>query len=105
MSIKYIETTKDFEDLIYKSKETICIVDLFAEWCGPCKRITPTFENLAIEKENISFYKYDIDLNIGIEQLKIDSIPTFLVFSKGIIINTHKGGNIDKLKEFVNNLE
>ena len=103
MTFDYIETVEDFENMLSLSEETICIVDIFADWCGPCKRIAPTFEE-ASNNSSFKFFKYDADLQLDIEDLKVSSLPTFLVFYNRGIINTLVGGNKDRFLEFIKDL-
>ena len=79
------------------------IIDIYADWCGPCKRIAPTFEE-ASNNSNFKFFKYDADLQLDIEDLKVSSLPTFLVFYNRGIINTLVGGNKDRFLEFIKDL-
>jgi thioredoxin 1 len=102
--MKYIESLEDFEELLSYSDDTICVVDIFAEWCGPCKRIAPTFERVSEENTNFKFFKYDADLNLDVEELKVSSLPTFLVFHERKIINMFVGGNTDRFLSFINDL-
>lgn len=64
-----------------------CIVDFYATWCGPCKRLAPIMEKLARKYKNqVSFYKVDVD---KAEQLSaiygIESIPTVFFCANGEI--------------------
>jgi thioredoxin 1 len=102
--MKYIESLEDFEELLSASDDTICVVDIFAEWCGPCKRIAPTFEKVAEEHTSFRFFKYDADLNLDVEELRVSSLPTFLVFHQRKIINTLVGGNIERFLSMINEL-
>ena len=61
------------------------LVDFFATWCGPCKMMAPTVDEIAAEKAgSASVYKIDIDENPDIAQrYGVMSIPTFIVFKGG----------------------
>jgi thioredoxin len=67
------------------------VIDCWAEWCGPCKMITPIIEELAAEyKGRIVFGKLNIDENVETAaRFKVMSIPTLLFFVKG--------GKVDEL--------
>lgn len=60
--------------------EKPCIIDFYAEWCGPCKAIAPTLEELAIEYENkIIIYKVNTEKETDISNaFGIRSIPSLL---------------------------
>ena len=69
------------------------VVDFWAEWCGPCKMLTPIIEQVAAEYEGrISFGKLDIDSNPQIAaKYGINSIPSLLFFRDGNIVDQHTG--------------
>lgn len=73
-----------FRTLIAESK-TAVLVDFWAEWCGPCKRIAPFVEELANEYAGkLTVAKMDIDENPETPaEFGIRSIPTLLVFKNG----------------------
>src|SRR4051794_15216617 len=67
------------EEWKYKGSKP-AIIDFYADWCGPCKAVAPTLEQLSEEYENkIEIYKIDTDKETELSQLfGIQSIPTFL---------------------------
>lgn len=71
----------------------LIVVDFFAPWCGPCIRFAPIFEKFANEYEKkVDFYKVDIDDEQEIaSNYDILSIPTILVFSKGMEVDRKFG--------------
>lgn len=85
-------TTENFEHEVLKSVLPV-VVDVFASWCGPCRAMLPSFEELATELE--SKYKF-VKLNIDEErdlavQYRVSSIPTFLFFKDGKIVGKETG--------------
>ena len=93
MSNNTVEITDDnFEKLVLKS-EKLVIVDFWAEWCGPCKAITPILDEISNEfgdkvligKVNVDEVK-EIPVKYGIR-----SIPTLLFFSNGEITRQEVG--------------
>ena len=85
MAENVIEITDDnFEDAVLNS-DTPIVVDFWAEWCGPCKMIAPTLEQLA--DENVGTFKVG-KLNVDDNRetamkYGIRSIPTLLVIKEG----------------------
>ncbi len=88
MATKYL-TKQDFIEKIFdyenneewKYKGNIpAIIDFYADWCGPCKAVAPTLEQLSEEYESkIEIYKIDTDKETELSALfDIQSIPTFL---------------------------
>ena len=60
-----------------------CIIDFFADWCGPCKMIAPILEELATENEKITIYKIDTEKEQELAQMfGIRSIPSLLIVPK-----------------------
>ena len=83
----------NFEEQVLKS-ENLVLCDFWAEWCGPCKQISPILEELSEElKENkITIAKVNIDENPETpSKYGIMSIPTLLLFKEGKIISTQVG--------------
>lgn len=75
-----------------KIKNEKVVVDLFATWCGPCRMLSPILDEISNELTDIKFYKLDVDQNEDIaRKYNVMSIPTILVFEKGILTNTLVG--------------
>lgn len=62
----------------------VTVIDFWAEWCGPCKMLTPILEELDSEMEDIKFIKIDADANVDLAaSLGVSSIPSVFVFNNG----------------------
>jgi thioredoxin 1 len=75
-----------FQDEVVKSELPV-VVDFYADWCGPCRIISPVLEQLSREYQGkAKFVKIDTDANQELAgQFGIMSIPTVMFFSKGKI--------------------
>ncbi len=82
----------DFDKEVLKSNLPV-IVDFWAEWCGPCKMLTPILEELSNEMKNeINVVKVNLDENQDLAmKYSIRSIPTLLLFNEGNLIDTKVG--------------
>ncbi len=81
-----------FEQEVLKSEIPV-LVDFWAVWCGPCKAIAPTVEELAKQyKGKVKIGKMDVDQHQNVAQrFGIRSIPTLLLFKGGRVVDTIVG--------------
>ena len=92
-----------FQDDI-SSKSNLVLVDFWAEWCGPCKQISPILEEIANAKDNLNILKLNIDENPATPQkYNVRGIPTLMLFKDGKLIDT-KIGSLPKssLEDWIN---
>jgi thioredoxin 1 len=85
-------TDKDFEQDVLKS-DTPVVVDFWAEWCGPCRMIGPSLEEIASEMQGkVKVVKVNIDENpMAPSRYGVRSIPTLLMFKGGQVAGTKIG--------------
>ena len=79
--------SENFEQEVLKSDLPV-IIDFWAEWCGPCRMLTPTIEALATEYQGkVKVCKLNVDeANDIAAKYQVMSIPTIIVFNKGKIV-------------------
>ncbi|OJJ21450.1 thioredoxin [marine bacterium AO1-C] len=95
---------KSFQDLI-TNNATPVLVDFYADWCGPCKMMTPVISELASElNDKIKVIKIDVDRNQAVAQkYRVQGIPTFILFHKGAVLWRKSGAM--SLMDFKNQIE
>ncbi|MDG6963379.1 MAG: thioredoxin [Nitrososphaerota archaeon] len=78
----------DFERAVLKSS-TPTVVDFYADWCGPCRMVSPVIESLSKEYSGrVNFVKVDTDANQALAtRYQIMSIPTVMIFRDGKVVD------------------
>ena len=86
-------TDQNFQTEVLESSEPV-VVDFWAEWCGPCKMMSPIVDEASDAlKGKVKVVKINIDENPNVPtQYGIRGIPTFIVFKNGQAVETKVGG-------------
>ncbi len=93
-------TNETFNSKVLESKKT-CLVDFYADWCGPCKMMSPIIEELAKNYDGkLGVYKLDVD-KAGEVASKYDiaSIPALIFFKNGEILENILGATSKEVLE------
>ena len=85
-------TDETFEAEV-KNSDIPVLVDIWAEWCGPCKQIAPALEEIAEEMEGkLKVVKVDADSNpTSVMSMGVRGIPALFIFKNGEIISNRTG--------------
>jgi len=101
-------TDATFEtEVVERSKTVPVIVDLWAEWCGPCKQLGPILEKLvAATNGQVELAKVDVDANPAVGQaFKVQSIPAVYAMKNGEIVDSFTGAQGEaQVQEFIDKL-
>lgn len=75
------------------------VIDFFATWCGPCKRIAPAFEKLADSLLSVQFFKVDVDEAPElVNHFDVSSMPTFVFLKNGKEVKRVEGADMAGLE-------
>ena len=81
-----IVTDDSFNEIV--STNDLVLVDFWAEWCGPCKKLSPILDEIS-EEHGILVGKLNVDENPQkMEEYSVHSIPTMVLFSSGQPVKT-----------------
>ena len=88
-----------------KIKTGVTLVDFYADWCGPCRMLTPVLETVAKDLQGkVTIAKVDIDQNQRVAgTYQVTSVPTMIVFKDGKEMNRLVGlRDVEGVKKFIN---
>ena len=81
----------NFHEEVMGSENTV-LLDFWAPWCGPCRRVVPLVEQIAKERPDIKVGKVNVDEEYELAgKFRISSIPTLLVLRDGKVVNQAMG--------------
>ena len=84
-------SSENFKEEVLNSEKPV-LVDFYADWCGPCKMLSPVIDKLAEELEDVKVCKVNVDTEPTISiEYNIMSIPTLLVFENCVEVNRSVG--------------
>ena len=86
-----LELNKNNFDIVKNSEKTI-LIDFFAEWCGPCRMVSPIVDQIAEENPQYLVAKVNVDNEPELAQaFEVSSIPMLVVMKDGKIVNQSVG--------------
>lgn len=94
-----LNATKDDINSAIEDKSNIILLDFYANWCGPCKRLTPELEKMEDEFSNIKFFKINVDEFQDLtEEYNITCMPTIIFIKNSKIFNRIEGCDIEGIR-------
>lgn len=88
MSDKVLDiTSENFDSEVLNSNQPV-LVDFWAEWCGPCRMMSPVIDQIAEQyPEKVKVGKVNVDSQVNLaSEFRVMSIPTVMIFNKGEVI-------------------
>ena len=83
--------TNNFETEVINSDKKV-LIDFYADWCGPCNRLSPIVDKVSADNKDVKFVRIDVDKNEELmTRYNVRSIPTLVVIEKGKEINRSVG--------------
>ncbi len=101
--MKEINSQNEWNTEVLNSDKPV-FVDFWAEWCGPCRAVSPTVEEVSKDYNGkVDFVKVNVDENNElVSKYNIFSIPTLAIFQNGkVIAQTAGAASKDKIKAYI----
>jgi len=98
---------ESFKTTIQNKRDVLFVIDFTAEWCGPCKRISPFIDELETmyninNQQLIQVIKVDVDKNVDIvSEFNISRVPTFVFIKNSVVVGSTACANIDAVNELI----
>ena len=84
-------TKENFEAEVEKC-DSLVVLDLYADWCGPCKMLAPIIDEIAEERADVSVVKVNVDDEPELaEEFGVFSIPTLVILKNGELAHQSAG--------------
>ncbi|VDK46432.1 unnamed protein product [Anisakis simplex] len=102
MVITHIDSEGQYNQLLSDAGSKPVIIDFFATWCGPCRRIAPVFEQLSLKYTNVVFGKVDVESNEELSRKNmVTAMPTFIVYVSKVKVDSMRGGDASALEVLI----
>ncbi|OON20171.1 thioredoxin [Opisthorchis viverrini] len=89
---------------IEEKKDLLIVVEFYADWCPPCRLISPIFANMEVEFPDAVFFKINADNNEElVKEYNINSLPTFIFMRDGKVIREISGSDEQALRDAIAN--
>ena len=94
---------KSTQEFTRESKSGVVVVDFYAEWCGPCKQMTPVLQKISEEVTDVKFLKINVETCFEVSNsYNVSSIPTLIFLKDGVVVNQITGTrDSKKIKDMI----
>ena len=98
MKIKELIDKDSFDAALEDAGDSLIVIDFFATWCGPCKRLTPQLVALAEKYPKAHFYKINVEENKPVAAIyKVTAMPMLVFIKEKITMKKVVGADIDSI--------
>lgn len=102
MPLQTLSDLEELDELMSSSPTALFILYFHASWCGPCKRVAPSFEALAEEFQKVFFISINVDRSEEIsDEYKISSTPTFVFVKSSERVDIYLGTEEKALRDLI----
>lgn len=98
MKVKEIKTVEQYESLKNKG---LVVVDFNTDWCGPCKKFAPIFEEIAKANPEVVFLSVNAEKIEHVDCENIKSVPTFKIFFNGTLKREFSGVDRERIEKYI----
>jgi thioredoxin 1 len=94
-NLTLIADAGQFKSILERSKDRLIVVDLYADWCAPCRIIAPILDDLAVQYSGkVDFYRVNVDQNTAVANFfKVSAIPYVVYVKNGVVVDALTGAN------------
>eukprot|EP01113_Clastostelium_recurvatum_P045138 TRINITY_DN7714_c0_g1_i2.p1 TRINITY_DN7714_c0_g1~~TRINITY_DN7714_c0_g1_i2.p1 ORF type:complete len:753 (+),score=213.96 TRINITY_DN7714_c0_g1_i2:43-2301(+) len=102
--VRALTSEGDLDRELLAAKSRLVVVDFMAQWCGPCKKLAPFVDQLALDYPNVVFLKVDVDQLPGTAaRCEIKAMPTFRLYIGNDVVEKFTGADPQLLERQVRN--
>jgi thioredoxin 1 len=101
MPVYQVTMPKQLSQVDHRS---LVVIDFYAEWCQPCKRISPKIESMSDSFPDVLFFKIDVedpDMETTVKEFEITAMPTFVLVRNRAVVTRVMGADENALRNAI----
>ena len=97
-----VNSLNDLQIICENTTSKLIVMDLYAQWCGPCKMLSPKIDSFSNKYTEALFIKVDVDIAEDIANyFNVSSMPTIIFIKNCTEIDRIVGANVQKIEDFI----